>query len=578
MALIIYAVVACICLVQPGPFPANASAYKVSLTKKTRPGSAFMWTGGGEGCHSSYVRQIGKTGIDEESFFMAPAPDSNYYLAGRQAHYSVLLLVDQEGNVLDERAFDFTQGNDFIANFIVDSEGFIIGSARDQLNSATVNVLFKYDWVNDQVVWSKQIDDPAYTRIEGVYENPSGNNYIFYGMATNSLDEYIAEADRNTGNIQEQFLSDHGGNTDVFLSHFSTPEAVYFAGVGRLGETLSDIRPTLSKFDHAGNLLWTKIHLRSPVQDSRLYNMDLIIEDNSIVNLGRGSLSGPELSNSVLLLYKTNPEGELDWAKSYEVADGSEVWASKILPVPGGYIVQGAYLDKNFTPRLFFARLNKNGSVVWAKQIKTTGELSVMAKRLFLIAGNFLVFAAQIPESGMGGDRNLLFGQINLNGNTDNVSCEMIEPIDLIASDVVNPYEGNIASVISSPGYIYTAQTPARPAPDVEEHSISGCECVEDTVQVFDIPNIFSPNGDGINDTFYAIGKGISEIRFMRIFDRWGEKVFERTNFQANEPSLGWDGRFKGKPAVSDVFAYHVVLILNDGTEKVLKGDLTLLR
>ena len=57
------------------------------------------------------------------------------------------------------------------------------------------------------------------------------------------------------------------------------------------------------------------------------------------------------------------------------------------------------------------------------------------------------------------------------------------------------------------------------------------------------IPNAFSPNFDGYNDYFTLFSNDeVEEILEMSIFDRWGEHVFQRENFQPNDPILGWDG------------------------------------
>src|SRR5213075_1716170 len=56
------------------------------------------------------------------------------------------------------------------------------------------------------------------------------------------------------------------------------------------------------------------------------------------------------------------------------------------------------------------------------------------------------------------------------------------------------------------------------------------------------IPNTFSPNGDGSNDRFYPRGTGIDRVQVLRIFNRWGEVVFEKMNFPLNDASYGWDG------------------------------------
>lgn len=92
------------------------------------------------------------------------------------------------------------------------------------------------------------------------------------------------------------------------------------------------------------------------------------------------------------------------------------------------------------------------------------------------------------------------------------------------------------------------------------------------------LPNTFSPNADGMNDVFYPMGKGIASIKNFRIFNRWGEKVFEQYAFQANDISKGWDGKIKGTLASPDVFVYIIQVVCGNGQELTFKGDVTLLR
>jgi gliding motility-associated-like protein len=91
------------------------------------------------------------------------------------------------------------------------------------------------------------------------------------------------------------------------------------------------------------------------------------------------------------------------------------------------------------------------------------------------------------------------------------------------------------------------------------------------------VPNTFSPNGDGRNDVFYPKGGNV-KIRSMRIFNRWGEMVYEKMNLSANDASEGWDGMHKGKPAVSDVYVYTMEIICTNGEIFPAKGDVMLLR
>jgi gliding motility-associated-like protein len=94
------------------------------------------------------------------------------------------------------------------------------------------------------------------------------------------------------------------------------------------------------------------------------------------------------------------------------------------------------------------------------------------------------------------------------------------------------------------------------------------------------VPNTFSPNGDGVNDVFAPRGTGLARVNSMRIFNRWGEMVFERMNFMANDrtPTGGWDGTFKGKPASADVYVYIIEFVCENNAIVPVKGNVALVR
>jgi len=92
------------------------------------------------------------------------------------------------------------------------------------------------------------------------------------------------------------------------------------------------------------------------------------------------------------------------------------------------------------------------------------------------------------------------------------------------------------------------------------------------------MPNTFSPNGDGQNDYFYPRGRGLYTIKNFRLFNRWGEMIFERLAFHANDASTGWDGTHKGKPAPSDVYVYTIEVICTTGQTMLYSGNVMLLR
>jgi len=112
-----------------------------------------------------------------------------------------------------------------------------------------------------------------------------------------------------------------------------------------------------------------------------------------------------------------------------------------------------------------------------------------------------------------------------------------------------------------------------------------GCTAIDSTTVFVSLrrpvyaPNAFSPNNDGVNDFFTLYGgKGATAVRYLRIFDRWGDLVYERENFPLNEASLGWDGFHRGKKMGTDVFAYVAEVDFIDGISLMLKGNISLLR
>ncbi|NUQ22514.1 MAG: gliding motility-associated C-terminal domain-containing protein [Saprospiraceae bacterium] len=120
----------------------------------------------------------------------------------------------------------------------------------------------------------------------------------------------------------------------------------------------------------------------------------------------------------------------------------------------------------------------------------------------------------------------------------------------------------------------------------VTAFSPSGCMAkatmtiiVEQSQDVF-VPNVFSPNDDGINDKFTVYGdpKKLLNIKQLLIFDRWGEMVFVGENLPPNDPRFGWDGSFRGKVMNPDVFVWWTEIAFENGTISFLKGGVMLVR
>ena len=70
----------------------------------------------------------------------------------------------------------------------------------------------------------------------------------------------------------------------------------------------------------------------------------------------------------------------------------------------------------------------------------------------------------------------------------------------------------------------------------------------------------------------------VTEIKIFKVFDRWGELVYQAQTFQPNDPLFGWDGSYRGKLMNTGVYVYYVEVVFNDGEIFPFKGEVSLLR
>lgn len=168
----------------------------------------------------------------------------------------------------------------------------------------------------------------------------------------------------------------------------------------------------------------------------------------------------------------------------------------------------------------------------------------------------------------------------------------------VLATGTVRPLQstitnGPIVSWLWSPATDLSCSTCPTPSVTVRQNrtyvvegtTIFGCtntdtltiRTVCESLQTY-VPNAFSPDGDGINDVLMVRGTGIAQVKSFRVFNRWGETVFERANFAPNDPAFGWDGKVKGKLSEPEVFVYTAEVVCENGITYSYKGNVSLLK
>jgi gliding motility-associated-like protein len=192
----------------------------------------------------------------------------------------------------------------------------------------------------------------------------------------------------------------------------------------------------------------------------------------------------------------------------------------------------------------------------------------------------------------------------DIKGCVDSLDVSLIQPpllnIDAGPDQVVELGFGtSINSTLQPPGWTVNyhwrpdslVNNPFGPnvfvtPPGTTEFTISivdpnGCTDM-DTVIIFTtdnrpiyIPTAITPNDDGINDRFTAYGNPAARrIEVLRIYNRWGSKVYEDFNFPVGDERFGWDGTFNGEKIDPGVLAYYIEISFIDGVQQSYKGNI----
>ena len=186
-------------------------------------------------------------------------------------------------------------------------------------------------------------------------------------------------------------------------------------------------------------------------------------------------------------------------------------------------------------------------------------------QHIYNTAATFPVSLYALSNNGCSSDtlkRNIIIYSTSVFAGND-VIAAVGQPVQLQATGAASyswsppvglndPNIGNPVAILNST-QTYT----------VRGYTAAGCESFDDvTVKIYKgpdiyLPNAFTPNGDGLNDIFRGIPVGIKQFHFLKIFNRYGEQVFQTTDY-----NNGWDGFWKGQKQSPGVY-----VVIASGTD-----------
>lgn len=176
-----------------------------------------------------------------------------------------------------------------------------------------------------------------------------------------------------------------------------------------------------------------------------------------------------------------------------------------------------------------------------------------------------IVHVQPLPAVDAGADADVLNGApYQIYASAADGTYQWSPENGLSCNNCLNP----VATINETTTYTLTVTTP--PGCSASEAITLTVICSEAAVYV---PNAFTPNSNGHNDVLYVRTLGDVDLHFFRIYDRWGQTIFETRN-----QGEGWDGTYNNKPMMPGAYLYEWEAVCSGGEVFKRQGNVTLLR
>ena len=430
-------------------------------------------------CGSTFIKTFGLPNSEEEGWVMTESDNGGYFMAGRSGDQTLLVKVDPTGTVAWARRFDLGPTEDYILSLKLDSDGMLVGCGHVGIGFGGPGAafVFRYDHLNDNFLWIKNLENPAYSRWYTVLEKAPGDNFFALGQVANlgplGCNGLLVEIDRATGNAV-WMRNYHLGSCETFAKSVIADGDIFTTGrYNFIGSATNKMRPGISRIDFAGNEIWSRLYL-VPVDpnDATIHSNGLIEDNGRLVSISSGDNDGISTTDITMHLYATDLNGLVIWAKNMNLVGGNEERVQDIVNLPDGYLILGNYLSLTRGRQIYLVKTDKQGEIVWSRQYG--GGADEDAYNL-LVNNGFIHF---IGQTGTGGSGEFFMAKLNLEGQMMG-PCDEIQDLTVTSENFPNPYDALHPLITSSENFPLTNYASASTTVMVEENPICENPCIE---------------------------------------------------------------------------------------------------
>ena len=420
--------------------------------------------------------------------------------------------------------------------------------------------------------------------IDGSTTSADGD-VVGYHSGAGTLDYWIFKI--NSSGILEWSRALGGSGHDVGSRLIQTADDGFLASFMYTESNDGDV----TNYNGNGDCWLVKLSASGAIEWSRTVGGSLREFGNDILEMSNGDLmllvttasSDGDISlnqgGSDVLLAKISSTGQLLWERTYGGSLDDD--CRSLLPTTdGGFVMAGSSSSSDGDVSgnageqdVWVLKVDANGSLLWQRSYG--GSLSDGVFLYEANNGGYLLSGTTLSNDGSvqgnNGGRDLWFLKLTDNGELAWQKC-----IGGSAEDW-----GQLKAQTSDGGYVAFGYTDSNDGDVSGNHGqrdmwvvkLKVTEPIEPLECALYIPNAFSPNASGKNDSQCLYGTECIMSMSFGIYDRWGNKVFEST-----DPKACWDGTFNGQALDPAVFVYHLSATLTGGETVERKGNITLVR
>lgn len=377
----------------------------------------------------SFYKAYGSPSTDEGGSTIVQSSDGNFFVGGYRADSALIMKIDPAGNIIWTRTFKPSPNYpNQVYGLAMTSDNYLIGTGNavggSPFNSRD-GFYFKFD-LNGNPQWVHRIVDNSRPVYLSRIIPASQNQYTLVGNicpSSNSwTDVFSARVDATTGTVtwQSPKIDYYGYIDDTYSATMSPSGETYSVHRYYIAGNANDkMRAAITKFSPSGNLSWSKYIIQNSVQSARIYGIDIIYNNDSLMVCYFGDKYGSS-SNYSVGLARTDSSGNTVWSKDYNINGSTMELSQNVVSVPYGYVITG--WQSTGVKDFFAIGVDLKGNVLWANSYGSAG--SDESNRYYnysnaCAVGNDVYFTG---ESTLSGNTDIIVARLDQNGEIDCLS------------------------------------------------------------------------------------------------------------------------------------------------------------